>query len=147
MLLLKLPGSLWNVPVQFRLFVLTLYLLLLDSRLTNCSESVIHCKRQQFFSAAKQKIYFLCFVQTIQQIFFGLTSLILGSKGFKPIIRYLYCSLVRSAASCVFLGRDNRPASKRLYRSKNPVPIHKSPLHRSERFLQNKKSVLFSNRF
>ena len=51
------------------------------------------------------------------------------------------------AASCMFLGQDNRPASKRLYRSRNPVPIHKSPLHRSERFPQNKKSVPFSNGF
>ena len=82
-----------------------------------------------------------------QSIFFGSTSLILGSRGFKPIIRYLYCSSVRFAASCVFLGQDNRPASKRLYRSKNPIPIHKSPLHRSERFPQNKKSVPFSKGF
>lgn len=80
-------------------------------------------------------------------ICFGSTSLILGSRGFNPVMRYLYWSSVSSAASWIFLGQDNLPSSNLLYKSRNPVPIHKSPLHRSERFPQNRNRVPFSNGF
>ena len=70
----------------------------------------------------KTEKYFLCFAQTSQYIFFRIDIFDLGIQGFKPIMRYLYCSSVRSAASCVFLGQDNRPASKRLYKSKTRYP-------------------------
>lgn len=64
-----------------------------------------------------------------------------------PVMRYLYWSSVSSAASWIFLGQDNLPSSNLLYKSRNPVPIHKSPLHRSERFPQNRNRVPFSNGF
>ena len=49
-----------------------------------------------------------------QHIFDGSASLILRSNGFKPSMRYRYCSSVSSAACSVFLGHDIRPSSNRL---------------------------------
>lgn len=88
----------------------------------------------------------LCFAQT-QKGFCGVTSFILGSRGFKPSIRQLNCSSVRSAASSVVLGHDNEPASIRLYNRRNPSPIHRRPLILSERLPQNRNRVPFSNGF
>ena len=73
--------------------------------------SSFRCKNRKVFSL---------FCTNISIYFFRIDIFDLGIRGFKPIMRYLYCSSVRSAASCVFLGQDNRPASKRLYKSKNP---------------------------
>jgi uncharacterized membrane protein (UPF0136 family) len=51
------------------------------------------------------------------------------------------------ALSSVFLGQLNEPASKRLYRSRNPLPIQRSPLILSDRLPQKRNNVPFSKGF
>ena len=82
-----------------------------------------------------------------QSALFGWTSLIFGSSGFSPSIRYWNCSSVSSAASCSVLGHVRDPSSKRLYRSRNPSPIQSRPLIRSDLLPQKRKRVPFSKGF
>ena len=76
-------------------------------------------RRFKFLCFAQQKLYNTCF---------GWTSLIFGTIGFKPCISIWYWSLVSSAASSGVRGQLNEPSSKRLYKSKNPVPSQSRPL-------------------
>mgnify|MGYP000644724426 CR=1 FL=1 len=78
-----------------------------------------------------------------QSALFGWTSLIFGSSGFSPSIRYRNCSSVSSAASCSVLGQVRDPSSKRLYRSRNPSPIQSRPLIRSDLLPQKRKRSSF----
>lgn len=58
-----------------------------------------------------------------------------------PCISQVYCSEVMSSASLLVRGHWNRPASRRLYRRRNPSSSHSRPLILSERRPQNRKRM------
>lgn len=72
----------------------------------------------------KRDIHFSRCVFLPQQTFSGYTSMILGSRGFKPTISMRNCSSVSMAASSLDLGHANEPASRRLYNNRYPMPSY-----------------------
>lgn len=73
----------------------------------------------------------------------GLPSRIaLGCSIFKPSRSHRVCCGVSSSASVSLRGHWNLPLSRRLYKSRNPSPSHRSPLMRSQRLPQNKNNAV-----
>ena len=73
----------------------------------------------------------------------GLPSRIaLGCSIFKPSRSHRVCCGVSSKASVSLRGHWNLPLSRRLYKSRNPSPSHRSPLMRSQRLPQNKNNAV-----
>ena len=66
----------------------------------------------------------------------------LGCSLFKPSRSHRVCCGVSSKASVSLRGHWNLPLSRRLYKSRNPSPSHRSPLMRSQRLPQNKNNAV-----
>lgn len=66
----------------------------------------------------------------------------LGCSIFKPSRSHRVCCGVSSKASVSLRGHWNFPLSRRLYKSRNPSPSHRSPLMRSQRLPQNKNNAV-----
>ena len=66
----------------------------------------------------------------------------LGCSIFKPSRSHRVCCGVSSNASVSLRGHWNLPLSRRLYKSRNPSPSHRSPLMRSQRLPQNKNNAV-----
>ena len=66
----------------------------------------------------------------------------LGCSIFKPSSSQRVCCGVSSNASVSLRGHWNLPLSRRLYKSRNPSPSHRSPLMRSQRLPQNKNNAV-----
>ena len=66
----------------------------------------------------------------------------LGCSIFKPSrSQRVFCG-VSSKATVSLRGHWNLPLSRRLYKSRNPSPSHRSPLMRSQRLPQNKNNAV-----
>ena len=92
----------------------------------------------------KQKKFSL-FAQT-SIVFPGLTSLILGSRGSAEASNN-WTALLWVGCLLWVLARKACRSRIFLYNSRNPVPIHSRPLHRSSASRRTGKSVPFSNGF